>query len=371
MRIVIAPDSFKESLPAEAVAHSIAMGLKSVWTDAECIEIPMADGGEGTVNTFISSMNGELVDCNAHDPLMRPIQTQYGLINNGNTAVIEVAAASGLPLLLPAERDATIATSFGTGEIILHALESGIRDFIIGIGGSATNDGGTGVAQALGYHFLDRDENELEYGGIWLEQLIKIDGSNAHPALNQSTFHVACDVNIPLCGPTGSTLNYGQQKGINARYIPLLEQSMVIYGVVLDAFMNRSISVLPGAGAAGGIGAGLVAFTSATLEPGFDLVSRACGLEEKINACDLVITGEGKIDAQTAQGKVPSGVARIAAQYGKPVIGFCGTLDSQVESTRFEEIIAIDVLASDTHDAITNVAQYLTQAATSFARRWT
>lgn len=374
MKIVIAPDSFKECLSADKVARSVAVGLQNVWPDAECVEIPMADGGEGTVATLTRAVQGEMLECAVHDPLMRPVTAHYGLIHGGRTAVVEVAAASGLPLLLPEERDPSVTTSFGTGELIVHALDQGVRDFIIGIGGSATNDGGAGIAQALGYRFLDEHGEPLAPGGLALGKLVRIDATNVHPALRQASFQVACDVNIPLCGPDGSTLNYSAQKGATPEQTQALEKAMNRYTTVLDAYAGRAVSEEPGAGAAGGIGAGLLAFASATLSPGFDLIAEACRLEMQICKCDLVITGEGKIDAQTNQGKVPIGVARISKRYGKPVVGFCGTLDLSAQptaSTAFAEIIAIDTLAADTADAMENAARYLAQAAESFARHWT
>ncbi len=373
MKIVVAPDSFKESLSAELVARSIVEGLRTVWSDAEYVELPLADGGEGTVKTLTEAVHGEMVECGVHDPLMRPIRTEYGLTDDGRTAVIEVASASGLSLLAPDERDPCTATSFGTGELIAHALDKGVRNFIIGLGGSATNDGGVGIAQALRYRFLDERGESLGSGGIALKGLTGIDNGNLHPALRDATFQVACDVNIPMCGIDGSSLNYSAQKGANREQADALESALRNYSRVLDAYAGRGVSEEPGAGAAGGIGAGLLAFTSATLSPGFDLIAQACDLEDHIRGCDLVITGEGRMDVQTEQGKVPSGVARLAQKHGKRVIAFCGTLDASGgdAAARFAAIIAIDSLATDEADGMENAARYLAQVAASFARDWT
>jgi glycerate kinase len=370
MKVVIAPDSFKESLTAEDVASSIANGLRAVWPDAEIISLPMADGGEGTVTTLTRAVGGEFVTCAVFNPLSDPILAEYGLINGGRTAVIEVAAASGLALVPVEKRDPTITSSIGTGALIVDALEKGVRNFIIGIGGSATNDGGFGIAMALGYAFQDVEGENLRKGGLVLGGLDTIDDSKIHPFLRDARFKVACDVNNPLCGPNGATRVYGPQKGATPEQIEELETAMVHYAGVLDAYAGRAVSEEPGAGAAGGIGAGLLAFTNATLEPGVDLIAEACGLEEQVLDCDLVITGEGKIDSQTEQGKVPDGVARIARKHGKPVVGFCGTLDTTANQTAFAEIHPIDVLAKDTQDAMENAGHYLEQAAESFARAW-
>ena len=246
-----------------------------------------------------------------------------------------------------------------------------MREWGVGRGGSATNDGGAGIAEAMGYRCGEERGESLAAGGAALKVLARIDDSKVYPALLDATFEIACDVNNPLSGDEGSAMVYSAQKGATPEQTDALEDAMVHYASILDAYAGRAVSEQPGAGAAGGIGAGLVAFVSATLSPGFDLIAKACDLENQIRDCDLVITGEGKIDAQTGRGKVPSGVARLAEKYGKPIVGFFGTLDisaGDTVSARFAEVIAIDMLAADRADAMRNTAGYLVQAATSFAR---
>ncbi len=417
MHILIAPDSFKESLSALEVAQAIASGLQRVWPDAQYTLMPLADGGEGTVDTLVEAMEGEYVPVRAHDPLMRPIFARYGLINDGHTAIIEVAAASGLALVDPEERDALTATSFGTGELIRHALDQGIRDFIIGLGGSATSDGGAGLAQALGFSFHDTREDEvdfadavghelqpgdvarhipvpgdaitheLELGGAALVNLAHIDDTYMHPALAECRIQIACDVANPLCGPRGAAPVYSPQKGATPEQVEILSEALLHYATVLQHYFSYlaskgqfktleglseyGIAYLPGGGAAGGIGAGLVALTPATLKSGFDLVAEVCGLEEAIQACDLVITGEGRLDAQTTQGKVPNGVAKLAQQHGTPVVAFCGTVAAELSETArglFREIHAIDHRAKSMEDALEHAATHLSALAESYAR---
>ncbi len=326
MHIVIAPDSFKESLKASEAARCIALGIKKVLPDAVCEEVPMADGGEGTVDALVNATGGTIKKIKVKDPHMRDIESYYGILGDGNTAVIEMAAASGLELLKENEKNPWATTTFGTGQLIKAALNAGCKKIITGIGGSATNDGGTGMARALGAVFLDRNGYEIGHGGGPLENLaeIRIDGLDKR--IRECDFLVASDVQNPLCGKQGASRVYGPQKGATAGMADRLDKNLLRYGRKLEGIFKREIIDLPGAGAAGGLGAGLVAFLNAALRPGFDIVNELTGLEEKIKNAGLVITGEGKLDEQTRYGKTPSGVADLAKKYNKPVIGIAGSL---------------------------------------------
>lgn len=370
--IVIAPDSFKESLSAQRVAASIARGIMAASPDIVCVQRPIADGGEGTVDTILSSVPGTRITVAAHDPLLRPIEASYALIDDNTTAVVECAAASGLELLKVNERNPMRSSSFGTGELIRDALDRGVTKIIIGIGGSATNDAAAGIAQALGIRLLNRDEQEVESGGAALPDVASLDFEHVHPRLKEVTLSVACDVNIPLYGASGSSLNYSKQKGASQEESQLLEQALQHFGDLLDAHAGRKVSAIPGAGAAGGMGAGLVGLCGAELLPGLALLAKLVKLEEAVRDCDLVVTGEGRIDAQTLQGKAPSGVATMAAKYGKNVVAFCGSVDSNFDTVAspFAEVIPIKSIAKDTPDALQHADDYLVQLATAFARRW-
>lgn len=383
MHILIAPDSFKESLSASEVAEAIAEGLKRKWPDATYTLCPMADGGEGTVDILINALGGTFVPVPAHDPLMRSIFVQYGLINNGKTALIEVATASGLDLIKPKDRDPLAATSYGTGELIAHALDQGIRDFIIGLGGSATTDGGAGIAQALGFSLLNRHGLDIPKGGAGLISLNSIDHLHAHTGIEDAQFSIACDVTNPLIGPTGSAHVYGPQKGATPRQVETLDQALTHYSTILQAYtLNprpkqfkyiHNLHTLPGAGAAGGIAASLLALLPSKIAPGVELVSQAYNLTEAIKEADLVITGEGKIDFQTHQGKVPSGIAQMAHGNRKPVIAFCGTRDAELNpdtQALFSSIHAIDTIADSPIDSIQNAATHLSTLAETFAKDW-
>ena len=364
MHILIAPDSFKESLSAPEVAQAIATGLQREWPDATYTLLPMADGGEGTVDTLVAALDGRYVDAPAHDPLMRPITARYGLVHSDLTAIIEVASASGLHLVNPDERDALRSTSYGTGELIRDALDKEVRHFIIGLGGSATCDGGVGMAQALGMKLYDAHAKELPSTQSSLLEIHSVEADAIHPALHECIIELACDVTNPLCGPNGAAQVYGPQKGATPEQILLLDEA-------LGRFFPKELAELPGAGAAGGLGAGFLNFTPSTLRPGFELIAEVCKLESAIQGADLVITGEGKIDAQTAQGKVPGGVARLAQKHGKPVIAFCGIADSVLPaetSTLFQEILTIDSHETSTQDALENASKYLTNLAQTYAR---
>lgn len=329
MKIVIAPDSFKGSLSAPGVCDSLAKGVRKVAPEAEIVQLPMADGGEGTVDALVSSTNGTLKQHIVRDPLGNPVTATYGILGDGETAVIEMAAASGLPLVPPEKRNPLHTTTFGTGELILAAVAAGCRKFIIGIGGSATTDCGAGMAQALGVKFFDQTGAEIKnlMTGGWLGQVSKMDLSGVVPGIRESRFTVACDVENPLLGPKGCARVYGPQKGATPSIVEQLEVNLTRFAGVLEQTIGREVRNIPGAGAAGGLGAGLIAFTGAELKRGIEIVLAASRFEEQIKGAALILTGEGKIDFQTAFGKTLSGIARAAKKQAIPVIGIGGMVD--------------------------------------------
>ena len=328
MKIVIAPDSYKESLTAMEVATAIENGFKKKLPNAQYIKLPMADGGEGTVQSLIDASNGTIEKIMVTAPLGEQTQAFYGLMGDGKTAVIEMAAASGLHLVPPALRNPLLTTSYGTGELITAVLNKGIKHIIIGIGGSATNDAGIGMAQALGVKMLDVNDAEIEFGGGAIEHLAKIDISSIDPRLSEIKLEVACDVDNPLCGEKGASHIFGAQKGATQEMIVQLDSNLNHYANLLKQQLGIDVKDFAGAGAAGGMGATLLALCKATLRPGIDIVMDAVDLGNIVADADLVITGEGRIDSQTIFGKTPVGVARTAKKYDIPVIGIAGCLSN-------------------------------------------
>lgn len=344
MKIVIAPDSFKGSLSALEVAQALHRGLRQAGENAlgwEILEVPVADGGEGTVQALVDATGGRLVEAKVTDPIGRPVQAMYGLMGDGETCVIEMAQASGLPLVPEKLRNPLLTTTYGTGELIRVGLLAGCRKFIIGIGGSATNDGGVGMAQALGIRFLDKDGQELGFGGENLVNLMRIDMSGLMAEAREATFQVACDVTNPLTGPTGAAAVYGPQKGATPEMVVTLDKSLHHTAEIIERDLQVSIREIPGAGAAGGLGAGLMAFLGATLRPGVEIVLNALHFTEKLARASLVITGEGRIDAQTVFGKTPNGVAQQAKALGIPVIGIAGSLGQGAKTVHAHGIDAV------------------------------
>jgi glycerate kinase len=335
--VIVAPQSFKGSADAVAVASAIARGIRRAWPDARIEEMPLADGGEGTVRALVTATNGGVRRSRVHDPLGREIDAEWGVLGDGTTAVVEMAAASGLPLLRPSERDARITSTRGTGDLILAAAASGAHRIVIGIGGSATNDGGAGMARAFGYRFLDRDGNELPEGGAALARLGRIDGQT-DPRLVRPSIEVACDVRNPLLGPEGASAVYGPQKGATPEIVRELDAALARYADVVEAFVGRPIRDVPGAGAAGGLGAGLLAFLDARLVSGAELVLRAVGFAERIAGADLVVTGEGRIDQQSGYGKLTGAVTAAARRAGVPVIAVAGGLGAGHETLGLDAI---------------------------------
>nr|WP_194746087.1 glycerate kinase [Staphylococcus chromogenes] len=326
-RLLIALDSFKESMTALEAANAIESGFQQVFgNEIACIKIPMADGGEGTTQSLHDALQGRWRTVTVTDPLGRPIQATYSIANKGKTAVIEMASASGLGLIARDERNPLKTTTFGTGELVLDALNQGVTHIILGIGGSATNDGGAGFIQALGGRLLDKQGQDLPFGGAALAQLATIDLTHFDPRLKEITFEVACDVDNPLLGDRGATMIYGPQKGALAEEIQSLESALYHYNEVIQRDLHQYIAHEPGAGAAGGLGAALLATINVQLRPGIDIVLEMTRFKHHVLNCDLVITGEGKIDAQTIYGKTPIGIAKVAQSYYKPVIAVVGML---------------------------------------------
>jgi glycerate kinase len=346
MQIVIAPDSFKECLPATRVAEAISKGILRVMPEARIISIPVADGGEGTVDALVKATQGKIIPAPSVDALNRPISSFYGVLGDGQTAVVEMAAASGIELLAPEERNPMLTSTYGTGLLIRAALESGYTKIVVAIGGSATNDGGAGMAQALGMKFYDADNKPLPLGGGFLSRLHSIDMSEMHPLISRAQITVACDVRNPLLGPTGATYTFGPQKGATPEMLVTLEDGMQHYAAILQNKFNQDISTRTGAGAAGGLGAGLMAFCQARMIPGFEMVSGLTHLEEHISQAHLVFTGEGKIDHQSAFGKTISGVARLALQHKKPAIALAGIIKDDLTELYRQGITAAFSIAN-------------------------
>ena len=325
-RITVAVDSFKGSLSSREVADAFALGWKSVLPDCEVQKVSIADGGEGTVEALVETLDGEYVEVGVSDPLGRPIQARYGVVDGGRTAVMEMSAASGLPLLAPEERNPLNTSTFGTGEMIADAIKRGCRKFLIGIGGSATNDGGLGMLRALGFRLLDDGGRELSGDGSSLECLAKIDASAAMEELSETEFIVACDVNNPLYGERGAAYVYAPQKGADAAMVERLDAGLRNYARVVESFSGETVANMPGAGAAGGLGAGFKAMLGAKLERGIDMVLSAIHFDQIIEGSDLVITGEGRLDRQTVMGKAPSGVLQAASAQRIPTIAIGGAV---------------------------------------------
>ncbi|MGE7271725.1 glycerate kinase [Brevibacillus panacihumi] len=336
MRVVVAPDSFKGSISARDLCAAARRGIHAVDPEIEVIELPLADGGEGTVENMVYSTKGQTRLVQVNDPLGRPIRAVYGILGDDATVIIEMAQASGLPLLRPDERNPLITSSFGTGELIVHALNEGYRKFIIGLGGSATNDGGVGMLKALGASFYDQDGVLLPKGGASLEKLSYMDLSGLDKRLQESTFTIASDVNNPLCGANGASAVFGPQKGATPEMVQRLDMALSRFADVVEKQLGVDVRHLPGSGAAGGMGAGLLAFLHAEFKSGIELVMDAIQFEQNIQVADLIITGEGKLDEQTMAGKVIAGVCKKAKPYQIPTIAICGGME--LTSEQMDEI---------------------------------
>ncbi|HHF5820722.1 TPA: glycerate kinase [Haemophilus influenzae] len=326
MKFVIAPDSFKESLTALEVATAIETGFKRVFPDADYVKLPMADGGEGTVQSLVDATQGKLIECEVTAPLGDKVKSFFGLSGDGKTAIIEMAAASGLHLVPPEKRNPLLTTSYGTGELIKLALDLGVESFILGIGGSTTNDGGVGMLQALGMQCLDSQDKPIGFGGAELANIVKIDVQQLDPRLQQVHIEVACDVNNPLCGECGASAIFGPQKGATPEMVKQLDAALSHFAEIAERDCGKQIRDQAGAGAAGGMGGGLLLLPSVQLKAGIQIVLERLHLIDYVKDADVVITGEGRIDAQSIMGKTPIGVARTAKQFNKPVIAIAGCL---------------------------------------------
>ncbi|NKF51819.1 glycerate kinase [Shewanella sp. WXL01] len=375
MKIVIAPDSFKESLTALEVAEAIEQGFKQELPDAQYIKVPMADGGEGTVQAMVDATQGSIIKVNVSGPLGDNVEAFYGLIcdeagvNDEKTAVIEMAAASGLHHVQPELRNPLVTTSFGTGELIKHALDNGVTKIILGLGGSATNDAGVGMLQALGAKFFDANDQVVAQGGLVLRNISSIDTSNLHPGIDNCQFLVACDVDNPLCGERGASAVFGPQKGATELMVEQLDAALANFARVTAAHLNQQqdVASLAGSGAAGGMGYGVMSYLNGTLSPGVKIVTQTVNLASYCKGADLVITGEGRLDGQTVYGKTPMGVLEVANQLNVPTIAIAGCLGDNAEAIKSQGAKAIfavvnqlapleTVLAQAKHNLVTTSA---------------
>ncbi|POT56483.1 glycerate kinase [Citrobacter amalonaticus] len=370
MKIVIAPDSYKESLSALEVATAIEQGFREIWPDADYVKLPVADGGEGTVEAMVEATSGRIIHVDVTGPLGDRVKAFYGLSGDERSAFIEMAAASGLEQVPLRLRDPLKTTSWGTGELIRHALDAGVEHIIIGLGGSATNDGGAGMVQALGAKLLDAQNNEIAQGGAALENLTRIDISQLDPRLAACRIEVACDVTNTLTGKEGASAVFGPQKGATPEMITRLDKALVNYAQLIARDLDVDVLALAGGGAAGGMGAALYAFCGSQLRRGIEIVTDALHLDECVADADLVITGEGRIDSQTIHGKVPVGVAKVAKRYNKPVIGIAGSLTADVGVVHehgLDAVFSVLYTICTLDDALKNAAENVRMTARNVA----
>ncbi|GHW51001.1 glycerate kinase [Vibrio cholerae] len=373
MKVVIAPDSFKESLTAKQVCDSIQAGLARVWHDAKFVAIPVADGGEGTVQSLVDATQGRLVEVKVMGPQGKRVEAFYGMLGDNQTAVIEMAAASGLHHVPLAQRDPKLTTSFGTGELIRHALDQGVTKLIIGLGGSATNDGGVGMLAALGARFTNADGEPIQLTGGGLRELTHIDLQDFDPRLQHCDILVACDVNNPLCGDKGASAVFGPQKGATPEDIQLLDGALRQFGLLTAKVTGKMVLESAGAGAAGGMGAALLAYTEARLRPGIEIVLETVQLAHQVSDADLVITGEGRIDSQTVHGKTPMGVAKVAKRFDVPVLALCGCTGDNYQAVYqcgIDAVFAAVPRAMSLEDALKESDFNLADLAENVARLW-
>ncbi len=373
MKVVIAPDSFKESLTAKQVCDAIQAGLARVWHDAKFVAIPVADGGEGTVQSLVDATQGRLVEVKVMGPQGKRVEAFYGMLGDNQTAVIEMAAASGLHHVPVAQRDPKLTTSFGTGELIRHALDQGVTKLIIGLGGSATNDGGVGMLAALGARFTNADGDPIQLTGGGLRELTHIDLQDFDPRLQNCDILVACDVNNPLCGDKGASAVFGPQKGATPEDVQLLDGALRQFGLLTEKVTGKMVLESAGAGAAGGMGAALLAYTQAILRPGIEIVLETVQLAHQVSDADLVITGEGRIDSQTVHGKTPMGVAKVAKRFDVPVLALCGCTGDNYQAVYqcgIDAVFAAVPRAMLLEDALKESDFNLADLAENVARLW-
>ncbi|WP_141430876.1 glycerate kinase [Bacillus sp. 03113] len=340
MKVIIASDSFKGSLFSMEVSQAITLGIKEIFPKALVISFPLADGGEGTVEALVAATNGQVVYKTVTGPLGDPTHAMYGIAGDGNTAVIEVAAACGLPLLATERRNPLITTTYGVGELILDAIEKGCRDIVIGLGGSGTNDAGVGMLQALGFQFLDKNGEEIGFGGGELQKIFSIHDQKVRTAVKECTFRVACDVKNPLHGTNGAAYVFAPQKGAAKEMVSELDEGLRHFAEKVSSSLHIDVQKIEGAGAAGGLGAAFAGFLNGKLQSGIELVLSLIHFEEELKDADFVITGEGKLDGQTSMGKTPLGVAKLAKKYEIPVIALAGSVTQEAGSLHEEGITA-------------------------------
>lgn len=376
MKVVVAPNAFKGTLTASQAAHAIGRGVREAWPEATVVEVPVADGGDGTVEALVSANRGEYRTAEVDGPLGEPVQATFGLIDGGRTAVVELATASGLALIPESSRDPKHASTFGFGQLLEASRRTGAKQIIAGIGGSATNDGGAGMAQALGYRLFDAEGGDLPRGGAALAGLGRIDASGFDPAWKEVAVKVACDVTNPLTGPIGASAVYGPQKGADPAAVRELDAALARLAYVIERDLGKEVAGVPGAGAAGGTGAGLIAFLDAALEPGSPLIVGAAGFDRALPDADLVITGEGRVDEQTAYGKAPGEVARRAHAAGVPVLLIAGSKGEGWEALRglgVSEVVTLAEGGNDLRRALSDPEGMLIRASVVACRRhsWT
>jgi len=369
VRLLVCPQEFKGSLTAAEAATAMQAGLARALPGGQLEALPLADGGPGTVDVLVRATGGTFHDGGAHDALGRALRARWGSLGDGRTAVIEIAAASGIVLLAPNERDPARTTTFGTGEVLRAVLDAGYRRLVVGVGGSATNDGGAGMAQALGARLLDEQGRDLEPGGAALARLARIDVSGLDARLRGAEVVVASDVTNPLCGPDGASLVYGPQKGASAELARELDAALAHYAAIIHRDLGVDVLDVPGAGAAGGLAAGLIAFCGARIEPGFEVVAAAAGLRERMASADAVVTGEGRLDRQTAFGKTAAGVARLGREAGRPVVAVVGSVEDGAPVDAFDALFAVVPDLASADEAFARAPELVARAAEE-AGRW-
>lgn len=373
MKIVIAPDSFKESLSAAGVARALARGLRQALPEAELIECPLGDGGEGTLDAVLAATDGEVREAQVTGPLGEPVTARWGWLAEQRTAFVEMASASGLELVPKARRDVRVATSRGTGELLQAALDAGAERLVLAIGGSATNDGGAGLLQALGARLLDAQGQALAPGGAALANLASIDLAALYPRLAEVAVVIAADVDNPLCGPQGASHVFGPQKGASPEQVQELDGALAHFATITAATLGRDVREQPGAGAAGGVGFAALAFLQATFRPGIEVVADLVGLEEALVGADLALTGEGRLDGQTLRGKTPAGVLRLAQRQGVPVVAVAGSLGEGYDALYEQGLAAAFSLVSgplSLDEALAQAEVLLERTARDIGRLW-
>lgn len=371
MKIIIAPDSFKESMTAKEACEAIEKGMKIALPNAEFIKVPMADGGEGTTQSLVDATEGKMYFVETTGPLGEKVKSKFGILGNGEIAVLEMASTSGLELVPREKRNPMITTTYGTGELIKKAMDMGAKTILIGIGGSATNDGGAGMIQALGGKLLDENGKQISFGGGELSKIKKIDLLELDSRIKNIKFIAACDVQNPLTGETGAANVFGRQKGATEEMVKILDNNLKHYAELIRKDVKVDVENIPGAGAAGGLGAGLMAFLNAELRKGIDIVVEYSKLEEKIKGADFVITGEGSIDSQTRFGKTPYGVVSVAKKYGVPNITLAGNVSKDIEilyDYGFDAIFSITQGVDNLDNALKNGKVNLEKTAENIAR---